>query len=401
MKIYLKKSNINFFVILFLGSVLSKLWLNVYVWVATIIVIFFYFIILDFNKLTISTALIKEFPFFLGAGIAISSTIVYQQNIRYVIEILINILLSLLGYYMLSLLGDKYLKSGIQFLCILLAVVCVFGIFEYITKVNIFDNIMIGELSGYKNERIYGPFRHPIIYANCMLFGLIGFIFLFRKSVLQRLAILLIISNIILSGSRSSWLGIMFLGLMAICRVFYKMKIKLSKNSLIYSFLALFSIWLFYKLKLLTYLVSRIESVFGYNNGYQRIATIFYIIKNFVAGSIDNILIGNGSHAAADIMLKVTFQWTNFSTTDNLYISDLYNFGLVYIFIMCYYFLKIIKRFIKNSVDKLELMLESVLISFFVVFFFYEPFVHYPVSSLFFVSFGALLYKWNTSLIYT
>ena len=68
----------------------------------------------------------------------------------------------------------------------------------------------------------------------------------------------------------------------------------------------------------------------------------------------------------------------------------------MYIFIIVYYFAKSIKRFMINSVDKLELMLESVLISFFAVFFFYEPFVHYPVTFLFFVSFGALLYKWNT-----
>ncbi len=397
MKIVLKKYEINIFVVLLLASMISKLLLNPTIWIVTIICCFLYFMLFKSSKPIFIGVLSKEFLFFCGFGIAVLSTLLYQWNFKYIAEISINIMLVLLGYYMEYAFGDRYLKAGIRIICILLSVVCIFGIIEYMTKVNYFDKITVGDLVGYKNERIYGPFRHPIIYANCMLFALIGWVCLFKKSMFQTFMILLIICNIILTGSRSSWIGLLFLCLITMYRIYRSKKLKIKKTTFIlYLILIPIGLWIFYKLGLISYVFDRTEVALSYNRDYQRTATIFYIVRNFFNGSIDNILIGNGSHAAAEMMLKVKFEWDNFNTTDNLYISDLYNYGLIYIAIILYYFAKTIKKFINNKMDELELMLEAVLISFFCVFFFYEPFVHYPVTTLFFISFGALLYKWRT-----
>jgi len=310
----------------------------------------------------------------------------------YVFEILLYGLTTLWGVFIYKEKGIEYIAKGLLQIFIFLSIISVTGIYEYFANDNIFVRLAKVETTFLMNanKRIGACFLHPIPYANILLAAVLTYSFLLRKREKYTLGgFILILLNILFTQSRSTWFALAFL---YITYVFTDRKIRISilmKKVLL--FLCVFIIA--FQLGLLDIVLNRFDGFSNnyINTDYQRTGTMLLFIKEIGNFNIFELLWGRGNHASADYMLKHELQWSEFRTTDNLYVADVYNFGIIYLSVIIYMAILSIRRYAQKNLSKMERFSWGLNIGFLVIFFFYEPFVNFCILYTFFMNLGFIM----------
>lgn len=309
----------------------------------------------------------------------------------YVFEVLLYGLTTLWGIFIYKEKGTEYIEKGFLHIFILFAIISVTGIYEYFTNDNIFVKFAKMETTFLMNgnKRIGACFLHPIPYANILLVAVMTFFFLLKKNNIYILGVILILLNVLFAQSRSSWFALAFLYISYIIAVEKTKIYKLLKNGMI---LLLVSIIMF-QVGLLDVVLSRFEGFSDnyLNNDYQRTGTMLLFMNEMEKFNILEILFGKGNHASAYFMLKHELQWSEFRTTDNLYVADVYNNGVIYLCVIIYMTILSIRKYVQLKLSKFERFSWGTNIGFLIVFFFYEPFVNFCVLYIFFMNLGFIM----------
>ena len=340
----------------------------------------------------------------LGFLISLFSSVInsiFNSDIKYnyVLEVVLYGLLTILGVIIYNKYGTNYILKGFKQIIYILIPLSLLGVWEFISEYNFFLNYVteVADSMFWNkgiNYRISSLFLHPIPCANAFLIGLVLTYFSLERGRFRTISILMMLVGLFLTQSRSSWIAAFL--------VFLLYNIQKSKNPrILMSKILKGSIFLLGVLivalqfevvnEILTKRFTAADS--SLNEDYQRIATWIYIYNAFINSNVFQMLFGHGSHACSFVMLKTTLEWEDFNTTDNLYISDIYNFGFIYFIIIIIQAFRMIKQ-LKYS-DKFNTSLIGVVLGSEIVFFFYEPFVHYSMMVLFFLCFGILLASFN------
>ena len=125
----------------------------------------------------------------------------------------------------------------------------------------------------------------------------------------------------------------------------------------------------------------------------QRIGSIIYILKDFIFNSnFIQMIIGHGYLASCDKMLQVVIVIENFSTTDNQFLTILYDYGLVGLLITIGFIVKNLIHVLKNkNMDMFYIHLA--LLGFWVNSFFYESLRWSNVFTIALFLIGVLIYS--------
>ncbi len=316
------------------------------------------------------------------------STIEFKSFLAVIVYGLCN-LFGIVVYFVFS---KDYITRGMKQILIVLVINGILGILEYITHKNLcvtlglFSDIYIRNIS-----RIAGMFVHPIINGMMNLCGIIIALFTLQSKI-KYLIITLFGVNILLTQSRSSWVALLFI----IILMFFRrvLKDKLNTNRLIGFIGILFVlivVFIFFPdiPNLFISIVTQRFSDFSwyFTSSYQRTGAFLYVIERVFSGNILEMFFGHGNSSSKYIMMQVSIMIKNFDTTDNGYVRDLYNYGVFYVAVIFITMVRIIKSIFSDN-DKLSLMFKILVITLEITFFFLEPFGHYPVTYLFFISFG-------------
>lgn len=336
------------------------------------------------NKIVVFAYLISLLSTIVGVFVNRTATV------NYLLEVVVFGLCTFTGISIYYFYSRDYIKKGMQHILFFLCINGVLGIFEYVTKINIFTSMELFSDEFRNTGRIVGMYIHPLIYGVMLFLGLVIAIILCKTSFLKTIMIMLLIVNLLLAQSRSSWFAAIALVFILIIRGVQHGTIK--KKWIGQGLLILIAFVIFINIpQVKEVFVSRFSNFSFYLSGdYQRTGTIFYFLDNFLNQGIFGILFGNGNKSTISVMRQLTIMYSDFSTTDNLYISDLYNFGIIYVICIICTTIRILRYTLKEN-DKLALMFECVIIGFEIIFLFVEPFNYYPITFIFFLALGYLM----------
>lgn len=235
--------------------------------------------------------------------------------------------------------GRRYVGTLLGILTIFLMFINVENLIQYFNKMPPFYSRLIVSTNGSYNYafgtetyRTMSYFGHPIPAG---LFFAFSF-FVFRKLKISYVGYffqLLSLVNLYTTQSRSDWLA--FAGAYLLIYVF-RVDIDTKKNNLIDKIfiilITIFGVFAFGN-RLLSGIVSRfgdtltLHSTSGSN--LQRTGTIQLIFQNFKESDVFLQLFGHGVKTSPAFMASHTILIPFFTTTDNQYLTFLYDFGLV------------------------------------------------------------------------
>lgn len=291
----------------------------------------------------------------------------------------------------------------------LLGVFCViYGIIEFITGNNIFFSYMNLESAYYKKQfelngmvRVSTIFGHPIVYGTFLicLFWIIYFLYDKRKLKLsEKMIIALIIINLGLTQSRSSWITFV---ITIIIYYLPKLKLKISKIKKKTLFrcitvaigLIIMHESVFYVFDLL---IDRFNDIFtsdGKASLLQRVGAIDLVIGSLSRSSFLEIMFGKGVFSTVDLLKNNIIFLQGFTSIDNQYLTLLYENGLTIIILYLIIFIGI---FLTNLQSNQNSNISK--ISYFIFYtisinmFFYEAISikWYSISMLLFIALGVL-----------
>ncbi|QFQ74446.1 O-antigen ligase family protein [Liquorilactobacillus mali] len=258
---------------------------------------------------------------------------------------------------------EEELKSNLFFIRNFVLVSAIYGIYEHSIKYNIFAynyTLMSGNLARYywqfsqNNYRVASFFLHPIIFGIVLLLAFWITWFSREKKIMKIVINTLFFVNIIWTMSRSIWLG--FLASFIFYLIYY---VNTKKNfrtffislkqviwTIVLGFLTIVVIFTLLHLYAAT-VIERFSDV-GTDNSYlQRVGTAQYFMDYFL--NIKNFfltVLGHGQNSANKFMLTLHVVADNFSTTDNQYLSNIYNYGLFVNVVVTY---QVILAFLNSS----------------------------------------------------
>ena len=317
-------------------------------------------------------------------------------GLNYILEIVLFGLITLLGILLYNKEGKKYIQEGIFQIIFILFFFSFIGVVEFFVKENFFYRFVPDLREEYfwntgSKYRISTVFIHPIPCANIYMFGLLSSYFLLPKNKYRLLCISMFVLIILFTQTRSAWLALILWAIW-----YYISKFSMDIRKICISSLKVIAIGLFFffflsQISFINEIINqRISNTSdSLNEDYTRIASIIYILNLFIHSNIFHIVFGHGGHACSFAIEQVDLGWKDWNTTDNLYLSDLYNFGIFFSLVTMYLSIILLKQLRKNKRNKrIKNAILSILLAFEVMFFFYEPFVHYSVALIFFLSLG-------------
>lgn len=226
-------------------------------------------------------------------------------------------------------------------------------------------------------DRADSIFGHAIPYSTIIAIFLFMTNFLITKSSVKIILYVFFTLGIISTFSRSSWIAIIIVALLLLFSK--KKKNKIAKKSIIkgivLSFIIIIGIILYRNqlqiaLRYINGLISnRISGTMGSVSALQRLGTIGYMIEHI---GLVGFLVGHGNGQGGEFLKQTTIVLNNFATTDNQYISILYDFGLFGIVLVGTLFVKILKTIWERKMGEESVMLASVILVSYISAFFYE-----------------------------
>lgn len=294
------------------------------------------------------------------------------------------VLINSLLFKILKVYGKEYIKHAFILIIVLMFILNFISIFEFINKTSFYKNILNPEQLrwldsiGQESFRVRSVFVHPIIYGTLLNINLIVLIYLkkyFNKQFYY-INYLLIIVNLYATKSRSCWITFVILILLIYTQNF-KFKNKINKKRLINNYFIIFIIIIF--IIIFSNNISNILEGVIYRFTYksdndisklQRIGTIRNIIQfSFSRWTI--MFFGMGINTVGKFMLSNPVILPEFASTDNQYMTFLYEMGIIFLISFLIYFLyNLLKMYrCKNLFSKVIIL---IMISIAINMFFYN-----------------------------
>ena len=259
------------------------------------------------------------------------------------------------------------------------------GIYEGLIRENLFRDLIYSNYFAYAEHtdlyRVSLMFIHPIVYAHFVMLMLI-YGFYFDKSKYKIINCTILLVNIYLTKARSIWISIAVVAVIYLIKKNILCRNKIKKRTLICLFAMPVVLLLGYYYFLDEFIVQKIWGrfieAFSSNSYFLRISAINNLLEYFLHdNSFLRILFGNGNGAATVMMENVVsvrgIGQYSMTTTDNFYLSFLYNFGIFTIFILFLFLIGVFKRTLTTNHRLLEYIGLS-LISSIIAIVFYDVF---------------------------
>lgn len=369
------------------------------------LVFFSLFILLNIGELHFESANVIAS---LISILVIISTLIFSQD---KISSCLNIILFWVSFIVGTMLfnNKKSLFFNFRLIRDFIVIAAIYGIYEFTIKFNEFAfeyTMKSGTPDRYlwqfskSNYRVASLFLHPIIFGMVLLIAF-WFTFYSKEGKLKKYILeFVIVLNIFFTMSRSIWIAfIVGLILITINYIFYKNRdflgfsIKISHLITLLILILILPVGVTLLLSnggnIIDQFTNRLNNIGNDNSYIQRSGTLNYFVQMFFSiTEIPFLLIGHGQGSADSFMKHIDIITSGFTTTDNQYISILYNYGVWMIFAIIYSCYKCIEflRFSKN----IDSFMVIIFVSFLVSMFFFEAFNFITLNWLFFVVWGYL-----------
>lgn len=248
---------------------------------------------------------------------------------------------------------------------IFINILCLFGIYEFIFKYNIFNEYLVvnnGDfvdlsLTTFRNYRVFTIYTHPIVFGNTLIVA-----FLICKSKIVNIYIrcfsyTLIVINILLTKSRSSWIAFFIVVILINFKKIRSSNRKIKLNKMMLSIFGvivfIISYIIFYEqfMSVVSFIFNRFSELVdgqGSISKDQRLGAIRFILEKISSGHILNLLFGYGIGSSKNLFANVTLL-ANIATTDNQFLSIIYDFGIIGFLFFIFISIKVIYVFIKTN----------------------------------------------------
>ncbi|WP_445506784.1 O-antigen ligase family protein [Niallia sp. 03190] len=282
------------------------------------------------------------------------STFVYDQKKSFIFAFTPFFLTSLYVYIMIMKFGEKFKK---QFLTQFMIVMNIFSILN-LYQVVFHKPFLLGLLAdkfymyqysaiGTSSFRTISVFGHPILFGLFLIFAFVCNLFLLKSGMWKYLLQVIVVLNIYSTGSRSSWIAFsLVLMLLLVLKLFSfkKINVKITRKNILSMYLSFCII-----LTGIGFLIINISTIantimtrFGdslSNNStdisnLQRTGAIELIMHNISESSLLHQLFGNGMFSVSNFMLNHPIIIKNFASTDNQYLTWLYEYGILGLLLM-------------------------------------------------------------------
>lgn len=324
------------FLIGFIGDGLSA-----YLYALHIILVAYYFIsgklsiILGEGKLFLLFTLVILFPTMIAQITDGFSIQLLWRTIRIGITPIIG-----LCYSAYTNERDRRKLYWVLYFLILLSIP--YGFYEY----------SIGAAYGH-NSRVDSFFGHPIVFGSILLFAFWFSFYLVKNRLCRGVCIILLCTGILSSGARSSWVSLL-LSLF----LYYVVKRNSSfttvkKRDAVFGGALLVCVIAFlfsdYFTQAISYINSRFLGMMDSVSATQRLGSIAYVISAmFSDWNVISMIFGHGTGSTSSLMGQTTISIVGFQTTDNQYLTLLYNYGIVGIVFVIALIITLVKS-IKNE----------------------------------------------------
>lgn len=318
----------------------------------------------------------KYYQVFVLAFISLFSNIIFGiTNSNYIsanIEIILYYIIMIYPIFLCEKKGEEYVSDGIKGISNIVVLTAVYGIYEGILKTNpiitMFRPSWILFAEGLTEYRSYSVYMQPVIYANVLLFSFLVE-FNNKKGVVSFIKILILSVAVYLTKTRTAWI------MLVVMLLFYFLKeciLCLSRDSIVIKkkliapliFLFISAICFvntsLFK-SMIEIIIERLSSLGGSTSLSQRSGTIMVFIRQLMDEFDLRFIFGHGHEASYYFMLENRIVINNFATTDNEWISILYNYGFLILLTYLSMFVYSISLFIRSG-NKFVIMITSIFI---------------------------------------
>lgn len=269
----------------------------------------------------------------------------------------------LIGYYFAQNSTENSRKVFYMGLYIATIGTIIYGFFNY------FDDIAF-------QDRADSIFGHAIPYSTIVAMMLFMTKYLVKSTSIRISLNVVFILAAISTFSRSSWISIIIVFLILLIKntkrsITRKGIIKLFVTGIvILAGMVIFREPLAMAYESITQLINnRISGTMGSISALQRLGTIGYMLFHI---GLYGLLIGHGNGKGGEFLKNTTIMLSNFGTTDNQFISILYDFGIVGISLTLALLFFSIRKLLNSVINKEIQMLSCVIIAAYICSFFYE-----------------------------
>lgn len=259
------------------------------------------------------------------------------------------LLISLYTYIKVKRSGTQYLNQFFRQFMVVMNFFSVMNLYQIIFN----QPLLVGFLSeqmyikqswtiGTDAYRTISVFGNPIVAGLFFVVLFVCNVYFLKSGTLKIILQSVLLINIYSTDARSAWLA---LSIVLLLMFMHKLptlqikKLKISKKNLLplyVAFCTLVAVLIFFMINF-TQIVTTITDRFGDAltsnstdiSNLQRVGTIKLIFDNFQNDGFIQQLFGNGVFSAQSFMLQNTVAIKGFGTTDNQYMTWLYEFGLV------------------------------------------------------------------------
>lgn len=408
------RKNINMLCILFLFNILSLIYNNLLFSYMAITILFIYIL----NKMDF-----KMNVYYFDKRILALAFIIFMHNIvitvinlndlaiNQFVMVMIWLLTILTFIFIISFEKTIYIEDGLKLINKILFLINMYGIIEFITKGNMFTKFIIknysAHLIGTDNYRTASFFLHPIIYSNILLICFWINMYYSKNSKFRVLNSIVILINIYATKSRSSWIALL------ITFTVYLI-VKINRNMILKKNISLLNTLCILGIILVIIMISRFtifSDIYGYiierfqelnsHNGsisaMQRLGSLEFIFNKVQNEQILNLIFGNGCGSSSKLMSTSTIVLEGFKTTDNQYISIIWENGILGLLMNLTYLIISIYRIFTTD-NKLINTMSMVFLSISIMMFFYEAYGWYIITQIYILSIVVISVKEEVSM---
>ena len=184
-------------------------------------------------------------------------------------------------------------------------------------------------------KRAYSIFKHPIIFAQYTIIGILISRF-YCQALPTKIAVFILLAySLLTTYARSGWIGLACILLLVLfskknfsMNLPKKKLVRIVVVSLVALLICVFSFQKIIQAYIMIHslIELRFSGTMNSLSATQRLGTIMYFLQNF---KLDEFIFGKGYGASSLSMLNTKITLENFSTTDNQYVSIIYDFGVV------------------------------------------------------------------------
>lgn len=234
--------------------------------------------------------------------------------------------------------------------------------------------------------RYFSVFVSPLAYSSILLALFCIGIYLIKNIYILYVFCFFVLYSLLMTQSRSSWIAIIIY--MVFCKIWERPKLTKDTiiNNLVVAFLFFLLLILFkesffyFFYKIIDLISYKLDSMLESASATQRLGSIQLVFKNL---NIFTFVFGNGYGSMKELMLENFITIANFSTSDNQYITLIYDYGLLFVAVFIVFLKRILTlRFSdRYRADDESRLVVSIIICEMVSMFFYEM-IEWPNISM-------------------